>query len=219
VTPIVSVFAASPDRGRGLARDMAVRWALAEVGQDHRLRLLSFADLKTPEHKARQPFGQIPTYETDGLTLFESGAIVLHIAETAEGLGAGLLPVEPAARARAIAWMFAAVSTIEPVIVEREVAVLLEADKPWTHERLPMLEARLRQRLDDLAAWLSGRDWLEGDFSAGDIMMVCVLRRPASAMLLRDYPVLAAYVARAETRPAFQTGFADQKARSDAAHG
>jgi glutathione S-transferase len=219
VTPIVSVFAASPDRGRGLARDMAVRWALAEVGQDHRLRLLSFADLKTPEHKARQPFGQIPTYETDGLTLFESGAIVLHIAETAEGLGAGLLPVEPAARARAIAWMFAAVSTIEPVIVEREVAVLLEADKPWTHERLPMLEARLRQRLDDLAAWLSGRDWLEGDFSAGDIMMVCVLRRPASAMLLRDYPVLAAYVARAETRPAFQTAFADQKARSVAAHG
>ena len=219
MTPIVSVFAASPDRGRGLARDMAVRWALAEVGQDHRLRLLSFADLKTPEHKARQPFGQIPTYETDGLTLFESGAIVLHIAETAEGLGAGLLPVEPAARARAIAWMFAAVSTIEPVIVEREVAVLLEADKPWTHERLPMLEARLRQRLDDLAAWLSGRDWLEGDFSAGDIMMVCVLRRPASAMLLRDYPVLPAYVARAETRPAFQTAFADQKARSVAAHG
>ena len=219
MTPIVSVFAASPDRGRGLARDMAVRWALAEVGQDHRLRLLSFADLKTPEHKARQPFGQIPTYETDGLTLFESGAIVLHIAETAEGLGAGLLPVEPAARARAIAWMFAAVSTIEPVIVEREVAVLLEADKPWTHERLPMLEARLRQRLDDLAAWLSGRDWLEGDFSAGDIMMVCVLRRPAGALLMGDYPVLAAYVARAETRPAFQTAFAEQKARSDAAHG
>ncbi len=215
MTPIVSVFAASPDRGRGLARDMAVRWALAEVGQDHELRLLSFADLKTAEHKARQPFGQIPTYETDGLTLFESGGIVLHIAET----HSGLLPTNPAVRARSIAWMFAAVSTIEPVIVEREVAVLLEADKPWTHERLPMLEARLRQRLDDLAAWLSGRDWLEGDFSAGDIMMVCVLRRPASAMLLSDYPVLAAYVARSEARPAFQTAFADQKARSDAAHG
>jgi glutathione S-transferase len=215
VTPIVSVFAASPDRGRGLARDMAVRWALAEVGQNHELRPLSFADLKTPEHKARQPFGQIPTYETDGLTLFESGAIVLHIAET----HSGLLPVDPVARARAIAWMFAAVSTIEPVIVEREVAVLLEGDKPWTAERLPMLEARLRQRLDDLATWLGDNDWLEGDFSAGDIMMVCVLRRPASAMLLRDYPVLAAYVARAEARPAFQTAFADQKARSDAAHG
>ena len=215
MTPIVSVFAASPDRGRGLARDMAVRWALAEVGQDHELRLLSFAELKTPEHKARQqPFGQIPTYETDGLTLFESGAIVLHIAETH-----GLLPTDPAARARTIAWMFAAVSTIEPVIVEREVAVLLEGDKPWTAERLPMLEARLRQRLDDLAAWLEGRDWLEDSFSAADIMMVCVLRRPASALLLGDYPVLAAYLGRAEVRPAFQAAFAEQKARSDAAHG
>ena len=215
MNPIVSVFAAAPDRGRGLARDMAVRWALAEVGQDHELRPLSFADLKTPKHKARQPFGQIPTYETDGLTLFESGAIVLHIAET----HSGLLPTDPAARARTIAWMFAAVSTIEPVIVEREVAVLLEGDKPWTAERLPMLEARLRQRLDDLATWLGDKDWLEGDFSVGDIMMVCVLRRPAAALLMGDYPVLAAYVARAETRPAFQTAFADQKARSDAAHG
>lgn len=215
MTPIVSVFAASPDRGRGLARDMAVRWALAEVGQGHELRPLSFAELKTPEHKARQPFGQIPTYQSDGLTLFESGAIVLHIAESHPGL----LPASPAARARAIAWMFAAVSTIEPAIVEREVAVLLEGDKPWTAERLPMLEARLRQRLDDLATWLGDKDWLEGDFGAGDIMMVCVLRRPASAMLLSDYPQLAAYLARAEARPAFQTAFADQKARSDAAHG
>ena len=215
MTPIVSVFAASPDRGRGLARDMAVRWALAEVGQGHELRPLSFAELKTPEHKARMPFGQIPTYQSDGLTLFESGAIVLHIAESHPGL----LPASPAARARAIAWMFAAVSTIEPAIVEREVAVLLEGDKPWTAERLPMLEARLRQRLDDLATWLGDKDWLEGDFGAGDIMMVCVLRRPASAMLLSDYPQLAAYLARAEARPAFQTAFADQKARSDAAHG
>jgi glutathione S-transferase len=215
VTAIVSVFAASPDRGRGLARDMAVRWALAEVGQGHELRPLSFAELKTPEHKARQPFGQIPTYQSDGLTLFESGAIVLHIAESHPGL----LPASPAARARAIAWMFAAVSTIEPAIVEREVAVLLEGDKPWTAERLPMLEARLRQRLDDLATWLGDKDWLEGDFGAGDIMMVCVLRRPASAMLLSDYPQLAAYLARAEARPAFQTAFSDQKARSDAAHG
>lgn len=215
MTPIVSVFAASPDRGRGIARDMAVRWALAEVGQGHELRPLSFAELKTPEHKARQPFGQIPTYQSDGLTLFESGAIVLHIAESHPGL----LPASPAARARAIAWMFAAVSTIEPAIVEREVAVLLEGDKPWTAERLPMLEARLRQRLDDLATWLGDKDWLEGDFGAGDIMMVCVLRRPASALLLGDYPVLAAYVARAEARPAFQTAFAEQKARSDAAHG
>lgn len=210
MNPIISVFAASPDRGRGLARDMAVRWALAEAGQEWALRPLSFAELKTPEHKARQPFGQIPTYETDGLTLFESGAIVLHIAESH-----GLLPADAAARARAIAWMFAAVSTIEPVIVEREVAVLLEGDKPWTPERLPLLEARLRQRLADLAAWLAGKDWLEGDFSAADIMMICALRRPAAALLMGDYPVLAAYVARGEARPAFQTAFAEQKARAE----
>jgi glutathione S-transferase len=215
MTPIISVFAASPDRGRALARDMAVRWALAEVGVAHDLRPLSFADLKTPDHKARQPFGQIPSFETEDLTLFESGAIVLHIAETHPGL----LPADPAGRARAIAWMFAAVSTVEPVIVEREVAVLLEGDKPWTRERLPGLEARLRQRLDDLAAWLGDRPWLEGDFSAADIMMVCVLRRPAAALLMSDYPLLAAYVARGEARPAFQVAFADQKARFDAAHG
>lgn len=215
MTPVVGVFAASPDRGRGLARDMAVRWALAEVGVAHALRPLSFAELKTPEHKARQPFGQIPTFEADGITLFESGAIVLHIAETQ----AGLLPADPAGRARAIAWMFAAVSTVEPVIVEREVAVLLEGDEPWTRERLPGLEARLRQRLDDLAGWLAGKDWLEGDFSAADIMMICVLRRPAAALLMDDYPLLAAYVARSEARPAFQAAFAEQKARFEAAHG
>jgi glutathione S-transferase len=213
--PVVGVFAASPDRGRALARDMAVRWALAEVGQPHDLRPLSFAQLKTAEHKARQPFGQIPILETAGVTLFESGAIVLHIAET----HFGLLPADPAGRARAIAWMFAAVSTVEPVIVEREVAVLLEGDKPWTRERLPGLEARLRQRLDDMAAWLAGKDWLEGDFSAADIMMICVLRRPAAALLMGDYPLLAAYVARGESRPAFQAAFAEQKARFDAANG
>jgi len=214
MNPIVSVFAASPDRGRGLARDMAVRWALAESGQGYEIRPLSFAELKTAQHKARQPFGQIPTFEADGVSLFESGAIVLHIAETH-----GLLPTDHAARARAIAWMFAAVSTIEPVIVEREVAVLLEGDKPWTAERLPMLEARLRLRLDDLAAWLNEKNWLEGEFSAGDIMMVCVLRRPAVALLMGDYPVLAAYVARAEARPAFRIAFAEQLARFEASRG
>lgn len=217
--PLVGVFAASPDGGRGLARDMAVRWALAEVGLRHDLRPLSFAELKMAEHKTRQPFGQIPTYEADGMTLFESGAIVLHVAETAQGAGLGLLPADPAARARAIAWMFAAVSTVEPVIVEREVAVLLEGDQPWTPQRLPGLEARLRQRLGDLADWLGDRPWLEGDFSAGDIMMICVLRRPAAALLLGDYPGLAAYVARGQARPAFQAAFADQQARWQALAG
>ncbi len=208
MTPIVSVFAASPDGGRGLARDMAVRWALLEAGVAHDLRPLSFAELKTPEHKARQPFGQIPTLEADGLTLFESGAIVLHIAERH-----GLLPADPARRGRAIAWMFAAVATLEPVIVEREVAVLLEGDRPWTPERLPLIEARLRLRLDDLAAALSGQDWLAGDFSAADILMVCALRRPAAMRLLPDWPALAVYVTRGEARPAFAQAFADQLVR------
>jgi glutathione S-transferase len=213
--PIISVFAASPDRGRGLARDMAVRWALAEVGVAHELRPLSFAELKTPDHKARQPFGQIPTYETDGLTLFESGAIVLHIAET----HTGLLPTDPAARARAIAWMFAAVSTLEPVVLEREYAAMLEGDNPWTAERLPMLDERIRRRLADLAEWLGDKDWLEGEFSAGDIMMVCVLRRPSCLGQLAGFPALAAFVARAEARPAFQAAFADQRARFEASRG
>lgn len=215
MTPVVSVFAASPDGGRGLARDMAVRWALIEAGVAHDLRPLSFAELKTPEHKVRQPFGQIPTYESEGLTLFESGAILLHIAE----VHAGLLPADPAARARAIAWMFAAVSTLEPVIVEREVAVLVEGDKPWTPERLPLIAARLKARLADLADALGDKAWLEGDFSAADILMVCALRRPSAALLLGDYPALAAYVARGEARPAFLAAFADQLARWQALAG
>lgn len=206
--PTISVFANSPDRGRGLARDMAVRWALAECGQEYAIRQLTFAELKLPDHKARQPFGQIPAYEADGLTLFESGAIVLHIAE-AHG---GLLPAEPAARARAIAWMFAAVSTVEPVILERESARLLEGDKPWTAQRLPAIDARIQDRLNDLAAWLGPHDWLEGEFSAGDLMMICVLRRLAGSGLLSTAPVIADYVARGEARPGFITAFAAQRA-------
>lgn len=206
--PVIAVFASSPDRGRGLARDMAVRWALAEVGQAYSERLLSFAAMKQPDHKARQPFGQIPTYEADGLTLFESGAIVLHIAQS----HTGLLPDDPAARARAIAWMFAAVSTVEPPILDRETAQLLEADQRWHAARLPLLDARVQRRLEDLAHWLGPRDWLEGDFSAGDVMMVCVLRRLAGTALLAAQPILSAYVAQAEARPGFAAAFAAQRA-------
>lgn len=208
MTATISVFANSPDRGRGLARDMAVRWALAECGQDYRIDPLAFADLQTREYKMRQPFGQIPTYEDDGLMLFESGAIVLHIAQA----HAKLLPVDAAARARAIAWMFAAVSTLQPVIVERETALLVEGDRPWTPARLPELETRIMRRLDDLAAWLGQRDWLEGAFTAGDLMMICVLRRLASSGLLAAVPTLAEYVARGEARPGFVTAFAAQRA-------
>lgn len=211
--PTITAFANSPDRGRGLARDMQVRWALEEVGQPYDVRLVTFAQLKEPAHKARQPFGQIPTYEADGLVLFESGAIVLHIAETHDGL----LPKDPSARARAIAWMFDAHSTVEPVIVARESAILTEGDKPWHAARLPMLEDRIRVRLKDLAERLGDKEWLEGEFSAGDLLMIGVLRRLHSSGMLKDYPGLAAYVARGEARPAFQRAFAAQLAVFQAA--
>ncbi len=209
MTPTITAFKASPDRGRGLARDMRVRWALEEVGQAYEVKLVDFAEMKQPPYRALQPFGQIPAYVEGDLVLFESGSIVLHIAET----HAGLLPTDPNARARAISWMFCAVNTVEPPIVEREVAILGEGDKPWTKERLPLIETRIRARLTDLANRLGDADWLDGAFSAGDIMMVFTLRRPSAAALIQaDYPTLAAYVARAEARPAFQRAFADQKA-------
>jgi glutathione S-transferase len=206
--PTITAFEASPDRGRGLARDMHVRWALEEVGQPYDVRLVSFAAMKEPAHKAIQPFGQIPTYEEGDLALFESGAIVLHIAETRDGL----LPTDANARARAISWMFAAVSTIEPVVVQREVSILLEKDRAWHEERLPLVLDRIRGRLDDLSLRLGEADWLDGDFSAGDLMMVEVLRRLRSSDMLDDYPNLDAYVDRGEARPAFRRAFEAQLA-------
>ena len=171
--PTITAFANSPDRGRGLARDMQVRWALEEVGQPYDVRLVSFADMKEPGHRARNPFGQIPTYEDGDLTLFESGAIVFHIAEHHPGL----LPDDANARARAIAWMFAALSTIEPVILELVTIRFLERDKPWSQERLPVVQDRVRGRLKQLSARLGDAGWLDGDFSAGDLMMIGVLFR------------------------------------------
>ena len=208
MTPTITAFKSSPDRGRGLARDMAVRWALEEVGQPYDVRLVSFAEMKQPAHRALQPFGQIPTYEEGNFALFESGAIVLHIAER----HAGLLPEDANARARAIAWMFAAKSTVEPVIVEGEVAKLLEGDKSWSAERLPMIEDRIRTRLRDLSNRLGDADWLDGEFSAGDLLMVNVLRRPAGTGIVEEFPNLAAYVARGEARPAFKRAFEAQLA-------
>ncbi|RRN63737.1 glutathione S-transferase family protein [Caulobacter sp. 602-1] len=208
MSPTITAFKQSPDRGRGLARDMAVRWALEEVGQPYDVRLVAFSEMKAPAHLALQPFGQIPTYEHGDLVLFESGAIVFHIAER----HAGLLPDDANARARALTWMFAAVSTVQPPIVEFGMATILERDKPWFAARQPMLEQSVRARLDQLAERLGDADWLDGDFSAGDLMMVVVLRRLGSSGILGDYPSLSAYVARAEARPAFRRAFDDQLA-------
>jgi glutathione S-transferase len=212
MTPVISVFANSPDRGRGLARDMRVRWALEEVGQTYEVRTVSFAQLDEPAHLARNPFGQIPTYEEGDLVLFESGAIILHIA----GRRPGLLPADPAARARAIAWMFAAISTVEPPILDLSTAVILERDQPWAAARRPVLDGRIRERLDELARRLGDADWLDGDFSAGDLMMVTVLRRLQPSGLLEAYPGIRAYIARGEARPAYQRAFADQLALFEA---
>lgn len=208
MTIIITAFEASPDRGRGLARDMRVRWALEEVGQPYEVRLVSFEAMKQPAHRRLHPFGQIPTYEEGDLALFESGAIVLHIAQT----HGGLLPDDASARARAITWMFAALSTVEPPIVERSMATLVERDKPWFEARMPMLDGRVRGQLDQLSARLGEADWLDGRFSAGDLMMVTVLRRLGGSGILEDYPNLCAYIARGEARPAYQRAFADQLA-------
>ena len=208
LSPTISAFERSPDSGRGLARDMRVRWALEEVGQPYNVRLLSFAGMKEPAHRALHPFGQIPTYQEGDLTLFESGAIVFHVAEH----HVGLLPDNPTARARAITWMFAALNTVEPPIVEREQAPYAEGDKPWYAERLPLIENRVRVRLDDLSSWLGDADWLDGAFSAGDLLMVLVLRRLQGTGLVEECQNLSAYVARGEARPAYKRAFAAQLA-------
>jgi glutathione S-transferase len=206
--PTMTAFERSPDRGRGLARDMRVRWALEEVGQPYEVRLVSFAQMREPSHLALQPFGQIPTYEDGDLALFESGAIVLHVAER----HAGLLPEDERARARAISWMFAALNTVEPPLVELGMAMLLERDSPWYEQRLPLIQSKARKPLDDLSRRLGDADWLEGAFSAGDLMMVGVLFRSKGAGILEGYPNLSAYVARGEARPAFKRAFEAQLA-------
>jgi glutathione S-transferase len=208
MTPTITAFAASPDRGQGLARDTRVRWALEEVGQPYEVRLLSFAEMKEPAHLALNPFGQIPTYEEGDLALFETGSIILHIADH----HAGLLPGDANARARAITWMFAAVNTVEPPILELATARLLEGDKPWNKERMPLVEDRVRNRIKQLAVCLGDADWLDRAFSAGDLMMVHVLQRLKPSGLLNGYPNLSAYIARAEARPAYERAFDAQLA-------
>ena len=207
VRPIVTGFFRSPDEGKGMARDFRVRWALEEVGQPYDMRFVPFADLKKPTHLKVHPFGKIPVYEEGELVLFETGAIVLHIASA----HAGLLPRDGAARERAVMWMFAALSTIEPSILERETILYVEQDKPWSKERMPEVEDRVRDRLRQLSDRLGEAEWLDGDFSAGDLMTIDVLRRLEGSGLLEDTPNVAAYVARGEGRPAFGRALASQR--------
>lgn len=206
MTITITAFERSPDGGKGLARDTRVRWALEEVGQAYQVRLVSFRAMKEPAHLRLQPFGQIPTYEEGDLVLFETGAIVLHLAQH----HAGLLPDDADARARAIAWMFAALNTVEPPILDLVVAKFQEGDKPWAKERLPLVEDRIRDRLVQLSARLGEAEWLDGAFSAGDLMMVSVLLRLRPSGMLDEFPRLAAYVARGEARPAYRRAFAAQ---------
>ncbi|MFZ1663706.1 MAG: glutathione S-transferase family protein [Paracoccaceae bacterium] len=208
MTITITAFERSPDGGKGLARDTRVRWALEEAGLRYEVRLVSFQEMKEPAHLARNPFGQIPTYEQGDLTLFETGAIILHIAEWHKTL----LPYDENARARAIAWMFAAVNTVEPPILELVTAKIIEGKKPWSAERMPLVLDRIRERLRQLAAQLGEAEWLDGAFSVGDLMMVSVLLRLRASGLLDEFPTLSAYVARGEARPAYQRAFADQLA-------
>ena len=208
MTITITAFERSPDRGKGLARDMRVRWALEEADQPYEVRLLSFKAMKEPAHLALHPFGQIPTYEEGDLALFESGAIVFHIAER----HAGLLPDDANARARAITWMFAALNTVEPPIFERALATILERDQPWYEQRLRVLAESIRNRLNGLSGRLGDAEWLDGAFSAGDLLMVSVLLRLKGSDILQEYPNLSAYVARGEARPAYRRAFDAQLA-------
>jgi len=208
MTIVITAFERSPDGGKGLARDTRVRWALEEAGLPYEVRLVSFQAKQEPAHLRLHPFGLIPTYEEDDLALFESGAIVFHIAEHHPGL----LPADANARARAITWMFAALSTVEPPILELVTVKFAEGERPWADERLPLVKDRIRDRLVRLSARLGDADWLDGDFSAGDLMMVSVLLRLRPSGLLDEFPTLAAYVARGEARPAYERAFAAQLA-------
>ena len=208
MTITITAFEKSFDQGVGLARDMRVRWALEEVGQPYDVRLVPWEQFKERAHLARNPFGQIPTYEEGDLTLFESGAIVFHIAERFPGL----LPTDANARARAIMWMFAALATVEPPIVDRDVVEFFEAGKSWQGERFAMVDERIRTRLNQLVAAMGESEWIDGAFSAADILMVHVLKRLEGSPILQDYPTLTAYIARAEARPAYKRAFAAQLA-------
>jgi glutathione S-transferase len=204
----VSAFRWVPPLAQGLVRDLRVRWALEEAHLPYEERLIGPVEQKSNEYRGLQPFGQVPAYEEDGLVLFESGAIVMHVAERCEVL----LPVDPAARARAKTWMFAALNTIEPPIQNLAEIDLFHSREEWVKSRRPAVEQRVRTRLNQLAERLEGCDYLEVRFTAADLLMTTVLQNLRQTDLLAQVPVLAAYCLRCEARPAFQKAMAAQTA-------
>ena len=207
--PTITAFDWVPPFAQGQVRDLRVRWALEEAGQPYDVRFLHQGEQKEAGHRERQPFGQVPTLEDGDLTLFESGAIVQYVAER---YGA-LLPADPGPRARAVEWMFAALNSVEPAIMDLSFVTIFEADKPWSAMRRPAVEERIRARLKDLSARLDDRQWLDGDtFTAGDLLMVSVLRILIDQGFVEAHDNLKAYMHRGIARPAFQKALADQLA-------
>lgn len=204
----ITAFDWVPSFARGQVRDLRIRWMLEELGEPYDVRYLSQGEQKQAPHRSLQPYGQVPTIEDGGVSLFESGAIVLHLADTRRRL----MPSDPQGRARAIEWLFAALNTVEPTLSDLALVDIFEFDQSWSAPRRPSVEARIRERLGETAAKLEGREWFDGEFSIGDLMMVSVLRIIGDDALLGEYPVLADYVARGEARPAFQRALADQLA-------
>ena len=204
----VSAFRWVPPFAQGLVRDLRVRWALEEAGLDYEERLLGRGDAAAPDYRRIQPFGQVPAYEADGLSMFESGAVVLHVAERSDAL----MPADPVGRERARTWVFAALNTVEPPIQNLAQIDLSHTGEDWARQRRPAVVEAVKGRLAQLSAWLGDRDYLEDRFTAGDLMMTTVLRILRHTDLVEQTPGLGAYVARCEARPAFQKALADQLA-------
>lgn len=205
--PTITTFSWVPEFARGFVRDLRARWAFEEVGQPYDVHLIS--DGNTPDHRRRQPFGQVPTYRDADVEIFESGAIVLHIAERA----GQLIPSDPAARMRAIQWLVCALNSVEPWIMALTINDIFEADSDWSHMRHDKVAADLHGRLRDLEAALGDQTWIDGDdFTVGDLMLISALGGLRGTAQLDAFPGLAAYVARGENRPAHRKAMADQMA-------
>ena len=204
----ITAFRWVPDFAKGLVRDLRIRWALEEIGRDHRVRLLDATQPRPAEYFCEQPWGQVPIYKDDQVELFESGAILIHLGMQDERL----LPADQAPRMRGIAWLIAALNSVEPAILPLLMINIFNKGEPWTEGARPKFLERLEYRLRCLSDALGDKEWLEGRFTIGDLMTVSVLRQLRGTGILDKFPALAAYVKRGEARPAFQRALAEQLA-------